>query len=184
MWWLLLILIACTQIEPQETIYSFVKYEQSSVVSNKSTGLTQEAAVRANVTLPAPKNETLPEQSGIARAESIPIADLTIAQQHKLIPTLESNAKNSKCYEFTWTNLDKNKETLLLSVEKQLRFEYFGARIFKGWILNVLLVQKEQVASQTVKLLWDDGNITCIDEGNFSVDWTKVQRKFELTHHI
>lgn len=188
MWWLLVILVACAQVpQMQETIYSFEPYEppkmqprqnetkqvpmvknETPVVKSVTLNTTVEPAIQAPIPVELPAEEI--------------IEDLTIAQQHKMISVLEEDTKKSACYELTWSGFENESQQLPLAVDKQLRFEYLGARLFKGWILNRLLVQKEQVAAETVELLWDDGAITCIDNANFSTDWDKIHRRFGWTH--
>jgi len=97
-----------------------------------------------------------------------------------MIPELENLVLNSPCYDFTWAGVEEALADLPLELEKEMKFVYANGLAFNGWILSKLVLRKEQIATETVKVLVDDKEVTCVDEGDFEIDWAEVRRRAEL----
>lgn len=101
--------------------------------------------------------------------------DYTIGEVHSLTPKLEDAVESSVCYSYTWTGIESYEESRKLKVAKSVRFSYLGAGLFKGWILSTLTdINKKVIASKNVQVLVNDMQVTCVDEGNFTIDWESV----------
>lgn len=115
-------------------------------------------------------NETLPSEEFV----EIP-KDYTVGEVHSLTPKLEDAVESSVCYSYTWSGIESYENPHKLKVAKSVRFSYLGARLFKGWILSTLTdANKKVVASKNVQVLVNDMRVTCVDEGNFTIDWNNV----------
>jgi hypothetical protein len=103
--------------------------------------------------------------------------DYTVGEVHSLTPQLEDIVEASPCYQYTWDGINQYNSTYKLDVKKSIRFSYVGARLFKGWILSTMTLNgKEVIGTKNVQVLVNDMQVTCVDEGNFSFDWSKLEK--------
>jgi hypothetical protein len=170
----LLLLASCIVVEEpvNETVY-----KPTVINATKPVNVTPEIPVNVSF------GRTNWSKPNIAPENVSPvyvITDLTIAQQHKMIPLLESAVRNSSCYSVGYAGFE-NQSDIPLKLEKQLRFEYLGGSSWKGWILNLVTLNKDKVASETAEVLVDNLSVTCLDTENFSFDWGPVRRRYEAS---
>lgn len=103
--------------------------------------------------------------------------DYTVGEVHSLTPQLEDVVEASPCYQYTWEGISQYNSTYKLEVKKSIRFSYVGARLFKGWILSTMTLNgKEVIGTKNVQVLVNDMQVTCVDEGNFSFDWSRLEK--------
>lgn len=103
--------------------------------------------------------------------------DYTVGEVHSLTPQLEDVVEASPCYQYTWEGISQYNSTYKLEVKKSVRFSYVGARLFKGWILSTMTLNgKEVIGTKNVQVLVNDMQVTCVDEGNFSFDWSRLEK--------
>jgi len=103
--------------------------------------------------------------------------DYTVGEVHSLTPQLEDVVEASPCYQYTWEGISQYNSTYKLDIKKSIRFSYVGARLFKGWILSTMTLNgKEVIGTKNVQVLVNDMQVTCVDEGNFSFDWSKLEK--------
>ena len=177
----LLLLVSCTVVdEPvNETVYksqvvNTVKHNASEQVVKVSAETPALSANIPNIYEPdiigLPVDETpVPKPVNLTVSE-----DLSLAQQHKMIPLLEDAVKASQCYKLTWEDIENQHTRWPLEVRKEMRFEYFGEKLFKGWIVYSLWISKDRLASETVAVMVDNLIVDCPDTNNFSIDWERV----------
>jgi hypothetical protein len=123
--------------------------------------------VQSNISEPVELNQTEFE---------IP-KDYTVGEVHSLTPQLEDVVEASPCYQYTWDGISQYNSTYKLEVKKSVRFSYVGARLFKGWILSTMTLNGKQVVdTKTMQVLVNDMQVTCVDEGNFQFDWSKLSK--------
>jgi len=123
--------------------------------------------IQTNVSEPVELNQT--EFAEIPK-------DFTVGEVHSLTPQLEDVVEASPCYQYTWEGISRYNSTYKLDVKKSIRFSYVGARLFKGWILSTMTLNgKEVIGTKNVQVLVNDMQVTCVDEGNFSFDWSKLE---------
>jgi len=198
---MLVLLVSCQAPigeESSEEVITFEKYElqEPSHESNESRKSQDSNTTDQNVTVPitgaAVAQANVPGPKIISVNQSLKgpqyltleqVEELSIAKQHKRLPLLENVTENSACAEYSFTGFEENSD-LPVDVKRQLRFEYVSGLTFRGWILFELLLDGEQVAAETAKVLVENETVECLDEGNFSVDWDKIRRRFELTHSL
>lgn len=106
------------------------------------------------------------------------IIDLTVAQQHKMIPLLESAVRNSSCYNFNWLGIESQNTRWPIEVKKEVRFEYLGAKFFKGWILYSLWLSRDRLATESVVVTVDDLVVLCPDAKDFTIDWDRALLRY------
>jgi len=125
-----------------------------------------------------PIQTNVSETADLSQTEFVEIPkDYTVGEVHVLTPQLENAVKASPCYQYTWDGIDKYNSTYRLDVKKSVRFSYMGARLFKGWILSTMTLNGKQVIdTQTVQVLVNDMQVTCVDESNFQFDWSKLSK--------
>ncbi len=166
-----LFLMACVQIEQP---VNETTYKPEFVMTNKTTekvsmNVTKEQNVSVHV-----KNET--NISVIPPNESVQTnitmeEDLTIAEQYKMIPVLESAVQNSSCYARTWDGIEEQEKRWPLQVKREMRFEYLGGKQFKGWVFSTLSLSRIKLDSETTPVIVDNLVVSCSNATNFSIDW-------------
>lgn len=166
----LLLLCSCIVIVPSEQENVSLPINESPIMVNESEIESEYVGMLMNFT-EGPVEEV--------PAPVIMVEDLSIGEQHKMIPLLESAVKNSSCYAVNWVGIGEHSD-IPLTTKQELRFEYLGAKLFKGWILNLLYLYKDEVASGTNSVMVDDLNVSCVDKPEFSVEWNKVQTKYDF----
>ncbi|MEM3154562.1 MAG: hypothetical protein QW165_03305 [Candidatus Woesearchaeota archaeon] len=164
--------VACVQIvdyAQNETVY------KPEVVQSIKADLQKKTEILPTPTEEAIQNETNFSNSITGSVVEEVFEDLTIAQAHKMIPELEAAVRNASCYNLTWNGLSEQK--LPLEVKKEMRFNYMGGRLFKGWIVSRLSLKNDLVDAQTVEVLVEWMQVTCLDTENFTIDWdAKLKR--------
>lgn len=195
LWVVLVVMAACAMPaeEPGQTeeVISYEVYEGAEPADNTSmaevtgneTAVPVEQAVNdslsnASLEVPAPVNASGNATNSSNSTVEVVVEQLSIAKQHKMLPEIEALVEASPCVEFTWTGIED--QSIPVEVEQQLRFTYLTGLVFKGWVLSLLKLQGEVMASETVEVLVSYGEVFCVDEGNFTVDWEAIRRKHEL----
>lgn len=168
----LLLLCSCIVIVPseQDNVSTIIPVNDSPILVNESEVESESIGMLMNFT-DGPVVDV--------PAQVIVVDDLSIGEQHKMIPLLESAVKNSSCFKVNWVGIE-NYSNIPLTTKQELRFEYLGAKQFKGWILNILYLFKDEVASGTNSVMVDDLIVSCVDKPDFSVEWNKVQIKYDF----
>ena len=175
-----LLLAGCAKVveepAPIEVIYmpEVIKadkpVENNQTIEQNITVQTSEQNLSENFTEPVPLN--------VSVEPYVEPEFLTVGAQHKMLPALEKAVKASQCYQVTWENATEHLAPNRLEVKKELRFEYLGALLFKGWILTKLMRDWDILTSETTTVLVDNLSVTCLDERlNFSIDWEKTLSK-------
>lgn len=193
---LILLLSACSQVPSVSTNNSFltgasvanlnesfeeIQSNNSALVKREDVIVEKEAASQEGIVpLQESLEQIVSESSSSNETEEfaeIP-KDYTIGEAHALTPKLEDAAKASPCYAYTWSGIDEYQKKNKLTVKKSVSFSYMGARLFKGWILSTLTLNDKQVLdTKTVQILVNNLQVTCVDEGNFTVDWEKFAER-------
>lgn len=178
---LLVLLAACSFLNPasnvsesnESLITGSVVLEINETVKPR-TDIIVESVEMGGEIVPIQTNESA-ELNQTEFAE-IP-EDYTIGEVHSLTPQLEDVVEASPCYQYTWDGIGNYNSTYKLTVSKSVRFSYVGARLFKGWILSTMTLNgKEVIGTKNVQVLVNDMQVTCVDEGNFSFDWAKLEK--------
>lgn len=185
----LLLLAACIQFVPEEkneTKYTSEIIQTSKPVSNTTeipNNITKkpeiEIEISENIT-----NESLIIESNSSNAitggvvENISV-DLTIGAAHKMIPQLEEAIKNAPCYNLTWNGFDDQQMRRPIEIKKEMRFEYVGGRLFKSWILFIMNLNSAMIDSQTVRVIVEEMQVTCLDTDNFTINWDEKLKKYD-----
>ena len=175
---LLLLLVSCIEVVEEtanktanETVYTPVVVKANKTVQN----------VIQNVSLPIQNltvaNVSVENVSEPLENETV-IVDLTIAKQAKMIPLLENAVKNSSCYNLTWDGIGDQKTHWPMEVRKDLRFDYLGGQLFKGWIVFSLYFAKNRLTSETISVMVDNLAVDCPDTKNFTVDWQRLLARY------
>ncbi len=168
---ILLFLMACAKVsetpsEPTSTPENeFVQVIPATNVSEVSTATPTVA-------------ETLVPVESVVEENVTDIVDLTIAQQHKMIPLLENAVKNSSCYDLNWLGIESQNTRWPIEVKKETRFDYLGAKFFKGWISYSLWLSRDRLATETVVVTIDDMKVLCPDAKNFTIDWDRALLRY------
>ncbi len=185
LWIVALLLVSCT-VAPDEIVYKAEIVSTTNSIAKEPVKLTQPKMVPAetpefSVNIP---NIYEPDIEGLAVAEIPEVAPvetvnltgegLSLARQHKMIPFLEEAVKSSPCYSLTWEGIESQPTTWPLEVRKEMRFEYLGEDLFKGWIGYSLWLSKERLASETVAVMVDNLVVECPEVANFFIDWDYV----------
>lgn len=165
---LLLFLASCVVVEPEVTVYT-PEVVQSVQPVDESPSFVNDSIESDYIPVLmdfTEGNYTAPEV----------VVDLSLSEQHKLIPLLEFAVKNSSCYNVSWIGMENYSEAQITE-RQELRFEYLGGQKFKGWVFSELILLKEQVASGTNAVMVENLVVECIDEPVFNVDWRRVDAK-------
>jgi len=173
---LLLLLAACMQVVEQandtqnETVYTIapVTVKTNKTVENVTKDISTPIPARmveVNISI---------TEIPVENVTDVEIVELTIGQQGKMIPLLENAVKNSYCYDLTWEGIEVQNTRWPLETRKEMRFEYLGGKLFKGWIVYLLYLSNDRLASETVSVLVNDLVVDCLDATNFTVDWQKI----------
>jgi len=175
---LLLLLAACMPVVEQvnetenETVYTIapVTVKTNKTVENVTKAVSTPIPARmveVNISVTEPPVENVTD-----------VVELTIGQQGKMIPLLENAVKNSYCYDLTWEGIEAQHTRWPLEIRKEMSFEYLGGKLFKGWIVYLLYLSKDRLASETVSVLVNDLVVDCLDAKNFTVDWQKILYRY------
>src|SRR5574341_1638165 len=177
-----LLLVSCVQyVEPEvnETVYS---PEVVQAATPMPQNMTQEPEINATVLNETIQNVTENTSNAITGSVVEEFEDLSIGAAHKLTPELEAAVRNASCYNLTWIGLAEQQQKRPIEVRKIIRFNYMGGRLFKGWIASTISINNEMIDSQTVEVLVEFMQVTCIDNENFTIDWDeKLKRSEEHT---
>ena len=95
-----------------------------------------------------------------------------------MFPQLEELVKQAQCYNLTWNGIDEQQMRRPIEIKKQIRFEYVGGRLFKGWILFIMNLNSVMIDSETAQVVVEDMQVTCLDTDNFNIDWDTKLKKF------
>jgi|GEM_PF-7001182 len=185
---LLLLLAACSQFSnfgPTDSNESLITGEVVANLTPENENATVEPQERIDIIVEDANVGAEGIVSVFEQNVSEPIIDFveipkdyTVGQVHSLTPELENVVKSSVCYNYTWAGIEDYQKQHNLKVAKSVRFSYLGARLFKGWILSTLTLNEKQVlASKNVQVLVNEMNVTCVDEGNFTIDWEAAVKK-------
>lgn len=96
---------------------------------------------------------------------------LTAARQAEYFPAVEKAVLESPCYQLSWVDFERYANSSPLAVEKSVRYEYRERLQWKGWISYKLFHSRNLLASETVAVIIDDGNVSCPRAGPFTIDW-------------
>lgn len=177
----LLLLAACIQFVPEETNETTYSSEVINVTAANFTEVPKNITKTPKVSLTADiLNETNSSNSitGSAVEEEV-FEDLTIGAAHKMIPALEEAVRNASCYNLTWNGFAEQQQKRPLEVKKVMRFNYMGGRLFKGWIASTVSINNDMIDSQTVEVLVEFMQVTCLDTENFTIYWAEKLKKYE-----
>jgi hypothetical protein len=186
----LLLLAACIQFAPEEK--NETKYTSDIVQVNKTvanvTELPKNVTKKPKIIIEISENLTNETNASITESNSSNAitgnvienvsVDLTVGAAHKMTPQLEEVVKNAPCYNLTWNGIDAQQMRRPLEIKKEIRFEYVGGRLFKGWILSVMTLNSDMIDSETVQVIVEDMQVTCLDTDNFTIDWDNKLKKF------
>jgi hypothetical protein len=168
----MLLLAACVQVAEE------INETQNATVYTITpvTVKTNKTVQNATPTLaPTPQPTIMPEANVSENVTVVEeIVELTIAQQAKMIPLLENAVKNSYCYDLTWDGIESQNTRWPLEIRKEMRFEYLGGKLFKGWIVFSLYLSNDRLASETASVLVNDLVVDCLDAKNFTINWQKA----------
>ncbi|RJQ22078.1 hypothetical protein C4580_01235 [Candidatus Woesearchaeota archaeon] len=104
------------------------------------------------------------------RVPQVPVK-LTAARQAEYFPAVEKAVLESPCYQLSWVDFERYANSSPLAVEKSVRYEYRERLQWKGWISYKLFHSRNLLASETVAVIIDDGNVSCPRAGPFTIDW-------------
>ncbi len=186
----LLLLAACIQFVPEqknETAYTSEVVQVNKTIANvteipKNITKKPKIIIEVSENLTNEKNDSITESNSSnaitgGAVENVSV-DLTIGAAHKMIPQLEEAVKNAPCYNLTWNGIEEQLQRRPMDFRKEMRFEYVGGRLFKGWILSVISINRAMIDSQTVQVIVEDMQVTCLDTDNFTIDWDNKLKKF------
>ena len=169
--------VACVQITEEqvnETVYKADVVQTNKTVSNATLPKKVSKPV-LNIT----ENNTVENEiTGSAVDEEV-FEDLSIGAAYKMVPELEAAVRNASCYNLTWNGLEEQQLKRPIEVRKTMRFNYMGGRLFKGWIVPSLHINNDMIDSQTVEVLVEFMQVTCLDNENFTIDWAAKLQKYD-----
>lgn len=173
--------VACVQIveeQANETVYKADVIQANKTVSNVTKKVSK--PVNISITLNSSANDSNSSNSitGSAVDEEV-FDDLSIGAADKLTPELEAAVRNASCYNLTWNGLAEQQQKRPIEVRKAMRFNYMGGRLFKGWIVPSLHINNDLIDSQTVEVLVEFMQVTCLDNENFTIDWAEKLKKYD-----
>ncbi len=188
----LLLVTACIQFVPEdknETTYTSEVVQTNNTVAY-ATVVPKNMTKKPKISIEVSENLTNQTEISIVEnqtndansitgniIENISV-DLTIGAAHKMFPQLEEAVKNAPCYNLTWTGFDEQLTRRPIEVKKDIRFEYVGGRLFKGWILSVMNLNSAMIDSQTVQVIVEEMQVTCLDTDNFTINWDEKLKRF------
>ncbi len=188
----LLLLAACIQFVPEEkneTTYTSEIVQTNNTVTNV-TEIPKNMTKKAKIVIDTSENVTNQSEISIVEnqtnesnsitgsiVENVSV-DLTIGAAHKMFPQLEEAVKNAPCYNLTWSGIEEQLQRRPIDIRKEIRFEYVGGRLFKGWILSVMSINSAMIDTQTVQVIVEEMQVTCLDTDNFTIDWDSKLKKF------
>jgi hypothetical protein len=187
----LLLLAACIQFVPEEkneTTYTSEIVQTNNTVTNV-TEIPKNITKKPKIVIKVSENVTdqtkVSIENNINASNSITggvvenvSVDLTVGAAHKMFPQLEEAVKNAPCYNLTWNGIEEQLQRRPIDIRKEIRFEYVGGRLFKGWILSVMSINSAMIDSQTVQVIVEEMQVTCLDTDNFTIDWDSKLKKF------
>ncbi len=175
----LLLLAACVEfVEPEvnETVYS---PEVVQTIKSVPENTTKELNLTEDV-LNETQNITENSSNSITGSVTEEVfEDLTIGAAHKMIPELEAAVRNASCYNLTWIGLEEQQQKRPIELKKVMRFNYMGGRLFKGWIASTISINNDMIDSQTVEVLVEFMQVTCLDTENFTINWAEKLKQYD-----
>ena len=164
----LLVLSACVQVadERNETVYTPIVMNATKADINITQNVSEAVYVAENVSLNETPDVEFPSEGNFT--------DLTVGQQHKIIPELERLAQTTECYNLTWAGFDEVSKEHAFEVKKTPSFVYLGGRMFKGYVRSALYEDNVLLDSRTVDLVIEYDVVTCLDFENFTIDWDRT----------
>jgi 3-oxoacyl-ACP reductase-like protein len=173
--------VACVQIvdeQANETVY-----KADVVQANKTNvALAKKVSKPVNVSVALNATEDGSNVSNAITGSAVDdevFEDLTIGAAHKMTPELEAAVRNASCYNLTWNGLAEQQLKRPIEVRKAMRFNYMGGRLFKGWIVPSMYINNDMIDSQTVEVLVEFMQVTCLDNENFTIDWAEKLKKYD-----
>jgi hypothetical protein len=188
----LLLVTACIQFVPEEkneTTYTSEVVQTNNTIAN-ATAVPKNMTIKPKVVIDVSENLTNQTEISIVENQtndSNPITgsiienvsvDLTIGAAHKMFPQLEEAVKNAPCYNLTWNGIEEQQMLRPIEIKKEMRFEYVGGRLFKGWILLIMKLNSAMIDSQTVQVIVEEMQVTCLDTDNFTINWDEKLKRF------
>jgi hypothetical protein len=173
--------VACVQVvqeQTNETIYKADVVQANKTVSNVTKKVSKPVNVSYTVNSSANFTDVSNEITGSAVDEE-PFEDLSIGAADKMKPELEAVVKSASCYNLTWNGLEEQQKLRPIEVRKAMRFNYMGGRLFKGWIVPSMYINNDMIDSQTVEVLVEFMQVTCLDNENFTIDWVEKLKKYD-----
>lgn len=175
--------VACVQMAEEqvnETVYKADVVQANKTVSNATITKKVSKPVNISYTVNSSANfsNVSNEITGSVVNEEV-FDDLSIGAADKMKPELEAAVKNAPCYNLTWNGLSEQQLKRPIEVRKTTRFNYMGGRLFKGWVVPSIYINNDMIDSQTVEVLVEFMQVTCLDAENFTIDWSEKLKKYD-----
>jgi hypothetical protein len=188
----LLLVTACIQFVPEdknETTYVSKIVQTNNTIAN-ATVISKNMTKKSKISIDVSENLTNQTEISIVEnqtndsnlitgsmIENVSV-DLTIGAAHKMFPQIEEAVKKTQCYNLTWNGFEEQQMLRPIEIKKEMRFEYVGGRLFKGWILLIMNLNGAMIDSQTVQVIVEEMQVTCLDTDNFSINWDEKLKKY------
>ncbi len=178
---LLVASVACIQIADEQA--NETVYKADVVQANKTNAtITKKVSKPVNISYTVTASTNFSNVSNTITGSVVDgevFEDLSIGAADKMKPELEAAVRNASCYNLTWNGLAEQQLKRPIEVRKTIRFNYMGGRLFKGWIVPSLHINNDMIDSQTVEVLVEFMQVTCLDNENFTIDWSEKLKKYD-----